>query len=197
MQASLLEMVLAITIAGLIFAAAIIPTTQTMVAYQEAEANVRTATSQATATVRAEQVAASIWRDADPPQDHDTLSTAQSSRMEVGDWELRKTADCFQQKWASTGWSPIAEPVQSFAFQYLLNDGSWAASATASELEDVLAVRFDWSDPDTGRTYGGLIVTPDHAFAAGLIELPQPDTSEPYSREDYERTVTLSLGSWQ
>ena len=36
MQASLVEIVLAIAIAGLIFASAIIPTTQTAVAYQEA-----------------------------------------------------------------------------------------------------------------------------------------------------------------
>ena len=197
MQASLVEIVLAIAIAGLIFASAIIPTTQTAVAYQEAEAELREATAQATATVRPEQIAAGIWRDADPPENHDALSRAQSSRLAVGDWQLRENSGQFEQKWDTSGWTPIAAPVQDFALQYLLNSGSWASSVSWTALEDVLAVRFDWSDPDNGRKYGGLVVAPDRAFSAGLIELPQPDTSKPYSRDDYEQTITFSLGSWQ
>jgi hypothetical protein len=197
MQASLVEIVLAIAIAGLIFASAIIPTTQTAVAYQEAEAELRQATAQAIATVRPEQIAAEIWRDADPPQNHDTLSRAQSSRLAVGDWELRENRGQFEQKCSTSGWTPIAAPVQNLGFQYLLNSGAWTSSANGTALEDVLAVRFDWSDSDSGRKYGGLVVTPDRAFSAGLIELPQPDTSEPYRRDDYEQTITLSLGTWQ
>lgn len=197
MQASLLEMVLAISIAGLILAAAIIPTTETVVAYQQTEAELRQATSQATAAVRAEQVAANIWRDADPPESHATLQRAWASWLRVGDWELRQEEDQFKQKRGPTAWTPIAEPVQAFSFQYLLNDGSWTASVAEAQLAEVLAVRFDWSDSDSGRDYGGLVLAPDRAFSTGLIQLPPPDTSEPYDRENYEQTITLSLGSWQ
>jgi hypothetical protein len=197
MTASLMEMVLAIVIAGLIFASAIIPTTQTMVAYQEAEVDLRAGTLQATAAVRIEQVAACIWRDADPPANLDTLSKAQVSGVQVGDWELRQTGDYLEQNWASTSWSIIVQPVQTFALQYLMDDGSWTSSAAGPALEEVLAVRFDWSNPDNGRAYGGLTVAPDRAFSAGRIGLPQPDTSDPYDRADYEQSVTISLGSWQ
>ena len=197
MSASLVEMVLAIAIAGLILAAAIIPTTETVVAYQQAEAELRQATSQATAAVRAEQVAANIWRDADPPTDHATLQRAWAGWLQVGGWELRQEEDRFEQKRDPTAWTPIAEPVQALSFQYLLNDGSWTTSVAEAQLDEVLAVRFDWGDPVSGREYGGLVLAPDRAFSTGLIQLPPPDTSEPYDREDYEQTVTLSLGSWQ
>lgn len=197
MQASLVEMVLAIAIAGLIFASAIIPTTQTVVAYQQTEAEVRQATSQAVAAVRPEQIAASIWRDIDPPGNHNALLQAQPTLFAVGNWQLREDSGQFEQSWNDGGWTPIATPVQNFAFQYLLNSGVWASSASGTELENVLAVRFDWTDPDNGRKYGSLAVVPDRAFSAGLIELPKPDTSVPYRREDYEQTITFSLGSWQ
>lgn len=197
MHASLVEMVLAIVIAGLIFASAIIPTTQTAVAYQEAEADVRQATWQVTATVRTEQVAGHIWRDDEPPAGHDVLGKAQASQLEASCCELRYIADAYEQNVDSGGWGVIAEPVESLEFQYLLNDGSWVSAAVGGQLDDVLAVRFDWSSADDGRKYGGLAVVSDRVFSAGHVGLPQPDTSEPYSRADYERTITFSLGSWQ
>ena len=197
MQASLLEMVLAIAIAGLIFAAAVIPTTQTAVAYQQAEANVRAATWQVTATVRAEQIAGGIWRDTDPPANHDALTRARPGRLQVGDWQLRQRDGSVEQKWKSGDWTPIAEPVQGLAFEYLLNSGSWTSSVNNAQLGDVLALQFGWSEPGTGRPYGGLAVAPDRAFSAGLIQLPQPTLSAPYKRKDYERAIAFSLGSWQ
>lgn len=197
MNASLIEMVLAIVIAGIIFASAIIPTTQMALAYQEAEAEVRQATSQATASIRPQQLVASIWRDASPPANHDTLVRAQASRLTVGNWDLRGSGGSCEQKWSAGGWTPIATPVASLSFEYLLNDGTWAPSVGSSSLGDVLAVRFAWNDPDNGRKYGGLIVAPDRSSSAGLIQLLQPDTSSTYQRSDYERTITFSLGSWQ
>jgi type II secretory pathway pseudopilin PulG len=196
MHASLVEMVLAIVIAGLISASAIIPTTQTAVAYQKAETDVRQATWQATATVRTEQVAGSIWRDDEPPAGHDTLLTAQADQIEVGNWELRRDGYRYEQNLDSGAWTAIAEPVVSVSFQYLLNDGSWASSITAEQLDDVLAIRFDWNSSTNGRKYGGLVVAPDRAFSAGVIRLPVPDTSEPYSRAEYQRSFTFSLGTW-
>ncbi len=196
MQASLMEMVLAIVIAGLIFASAIIPTTQTAAAYQENEADARQATWQATATVRTDQVAGNIWRDVDPPAGYDDLLTAQSDQLEVGEWELRQDTDRFEQNLDSGGWVAIAQPVENVAFQYLLNDGTWTSSASG-QLDDVLAIRFDWSSTDNGRKYGGLMVAPDRAFSGGVVELFQGAGPATYSRPDYERTITFSLGSWQ
>jgi type II secretory pathway pseudopilin PulG len=196
MSASLIEMVLAIVIAGLIFASAIIPTTQTAAAYQENEADARQATWQVTATVRTEQVAGNVWRDAEPPDNHDALLKAMASQLWVGDWKLRHVAERYEQNGDSGGWATIAEPVENAAFQYLLNDGTWVSSAN-SQLDDVLAVRFDWSSTDNGRKYGGLMVAPDRAFSGGVVELFQGAGPATYSRPDYERTITFSLGSWQ
>jgi hypothetical protein len=197
MNASLVEMALAIGIAGLIFASAIVPTTQSAIAYQQAEAELRQATAQATAATRAEQVAGSIWRDADPPGGHATLERARAVRLQVGDWKLRENGGSLEQQSKSTAWAAIAEPVQNLSFKYLLNDGSWATSVNKAQLGDVLAVRYSWADPDSGRTYDGRVIAPDRAFSAGLLKLPQPDTAQPYQRKDYERTLTFSLGSWK
>jgi hypothetical protein len=197
MNASLVEMALAIAIAGLIFASAIVPTTQSVIAYQEVEAELRQATGQATAAVRAEQVAGSIWRSADPPAGHGALQKARAARLQVGDWELRQSKGRFEQQWKSAGWAAIAEPVDSLSFQYLLNDGSWTTSVDKAQLGSVLAMRYAWTDSDSGRTYAGLTVAPDSAFSGSLLELPEPDTSNPYQRKDYERTLSFSLGSWQ
>ena len=197
MGTSLVEMVLAIAIAGIIFASAIIPTTQMALAYQEAEAEVRQATSQATASVRPQQLVARIWRDASPPANHDALVRARARRLTVGNWDLRGSGGSFKQNWGTGGWTPIAAPVAGFSFEYLLSDGTWTSSVGSSSLGDVLAVRFAWNDPDNGRRYGGLTVAPDRSFSAGLIQLLQPDTSTTYERSDYERTITFSLGRWQ
>ena len=197
MTASLVEMVMAIVLTGLIFASAIIPTVQTLVAYQDAELDLQKGTVQTTAAVRAEQVAADIWRDADPPDSGAPLQVAGAGRLEVGDWELREEKGRVEQRWRAGVWTPIAEPVLSFSFQYLLNDGTWVTTVPKAKLDAVLAVRFGWSDPDSGMPSSGLIVAPDRAFSAGLLELSMPDTSAKYRRKDYEREITLSLGSWE
>ena len=203
MTASLVEMVLAIAITGIIFVSAIVPTTQIMIAYQEAEAGVRGATAHAMAGVRVEQTAAAIWRDDDPPENHAKLAGLGNRLLEVGAWrlELRSRTDEIGQQhsggWASP-WTPLTGSVQTRSGftgmnRFLLNDGSWGPSGAA---DDVLAVQWGWADPGNGRQYGGLMVAPDRQFSAGLIELPQPETSVKYDRDDYERTMTLSLGSW-
>jgi hypothetical protein len=169
MNASLVEMALAIGIAGLIFASAIVPTTQSVIAYQQTEAELRQATAQATAATRAEQVAGSIWRDADPPAGHAALERARAARLQVGDWTLRQNKGRFEQQLKSTAWAAIAEPAQNVSFQYLLNDGSWTTSVNKAQLGDVVALRYGWTDPDSGRTYDGRVATPDSTFSAGLL----------------------------
>jgi len=196
MNVSLIEMVLAIALSGLILASAILPTTQVMVAYQDAELEGRTMLAQTAAAVRAEQLVGAIWRDPNAPDGHATLQAALASQLQVGAWQLRASGNRLEQQRSTGGWAPIAQPVQGFSFQYLLDSGTWTAAPAAGELADVIAIRFAWSDPDSGLPYGGLVVTPDCSFAAGTISLETPSVSNPYRRTDYTRTMTLSLGRW-
>lgn len=196
MSASLLEMVLAIAIAGLIFAGAIIPTTNLAVAYQRGEALVRQATAESLAAVRVEQIFSTLWRDPQPPGGHGPLQAASRSRMRIGDWQVGRARDRLEQRRQGVPSGVIAEPVANVSFQYLLTDGSWVSQVRSARRDDVLALRFSWTDRATGRRYQGAALAPDRAFSGNLIELPEPDTGTPYRREDYMRTAHFSLESW-
>jgi hypothetical protein len=196
MGTSLIELVLAMMIAGLIIAAAILPMTQAAVAYQETELAVRTATAQAMATVRLSQVAESIWRDDDAPPGLDIVRRARPSELTVGDWSVRQHSGWLEQSLGNRGWARIAGPVSDVTFVYLLSDGSQASSVASSRLDDIVAIRYSWRDAETGRRRVGRIVAPDGQFAGGVIALPQPDLSGTYRRDDFERRVSVSLGSW-
>ncbi len=187
---------MAIALAGLIFASAIIPTVKTMSAYQEAELDLKAVSAHALAEARADEIAASIWRDADPPAGLGPLRTARADRLEVGDWELRASGDAVQQKCRPGDWAPLANAVQTFNFEYLLGDGTWKPSVSSGQLEEVVAVRWSWKDRGSGLPFGGPVPTPDYAYSAGLLNLSKPDTSGTYRRRDFERTITLSLGDW-
>lgn len=196
MNASLLEVVLAIFLSGVIFASALIPTTQSMVAYQEAELNQQSMTAQMLALARVEQLAGAIWRDPNAPPDGAALTVAAASQLQVGTWEFRQSSSVLQQQRQAAGWSGLAGPVQNFSFQYLLRTGVWTATPAPADLANVLAVRCGWTDPAGGRPYGGVLVAPDHAFAAGLVSLAVPSHTTPYHRADYALQITLTLGSW-
>ncbi len=189
-------MVLALAIAGLVFASSIIPTTRAMASYQQAELNLQTVTLQWMAGVRAMQVAGTVWRDKSPPAGYATLDQARADRLRVGDWELRAHKQSFEQRWQNDDRVSLAEPIESFTFQYLLDDGTWVSNPDAQQTDAVLAIRASWTDVDAGQKRGGLAVMPDRQFAGGLLELAPPDTSKPYKRKDYERQVKLPLGSW-
>ena len=128
MNASLLEMVLAIALSGLIFASALIPTTQSMVAYQEAELDLQSMTAQTLALARAEQLAGAIWRDPNAPPDGAGLSAAAADQMQVGTWGLRQNGGHLEQQRQAAGWAVLAPAVQNFSFQYLLRSGVWTAA---------------------------------------------------------------------
>jgi hypothetical protein len=196
MNVSLIEMVLAIALSGLILASAILPTTQVMVTYQQAEWDWQTMLAHAAAALRVEQLLDAIWRDPNAPGGHAALGAAQAHQIQVGNWELRANGTQLQQQRQSGGWAQLVAPAQAFAFRYLLGSGEWKASVGTSKLGDVVAARFDWTDPDSGLPYGGVWVLPDHSFSAGLISVYPTSTAPPYYRSDYEQTMTLSLGTW-
>jgi len=196
MSASLVEMVLAISIAGLIFAAALVPMTSAVVTYQETEAQARASDAHAIAAVRAEQIAAGIWRDADPPGACGDLAAAAQNELTVGDWSFRQNAGDVQQSWQGGAGATLANSASSFSFEYLLTNGTWVTAAGGEELDEVVAARVAWTDAEKGVRVAGGAVPGDRCFSAGLLELPEPDTSEPYQRSDYERAWALSLGRW-
>lgn len=194
---SLLEMVLAITIAGIIFAGAIIPTTQTIAEYQECQADLARATRQELARVRPEQIIERTWRDLAPPVGYGALSRAYAAELTVAQRGLRASGEQVEQNEAGGDWTPIAAPVRNFSFGYLGKDGVWANAVASENLDDVVAVRFSWSDAESGRTYIGFALPPDRCHSGGRIELSSPDTPQPYQREDYTRKFSISLGEWQ
>ncbi len=199
MNVSLIEMVLAIALSGLILASAIIPTTQVIVTYQEAELDGQTMLAQSAAALRAATLVNSIWRDPNAPDGHAALETAKDDSLRVGDWRLRAKSGRLEQRGEPGDWATLATPVSAFSLQYLLGSGTWT-SAPHDDDDDgdyVIAIRFNWNDPDSGLAYGGVLVSPDCAFAAGLVNLPTPSTANPYRRADYTRSTTLSLGSWR
>jgi hypothetical protein len=196
MSASLLEMVLAIALAGMIFAAAIVPTSQTLVDYQKSEIDLRNLSAHGMATVRFEQVAGSIWRDPNGPLGSATLQAASASQLQTSAWDLSQSAGSWQQRYQAGAAATLLPAVSSFTYQYLLNTGAWTASPTATEHSRIVALRCNWTDPVSGLPLGSIAVLPDHRFAAGLLVLPQPATTQPYSRDNYRRSLTFSLGAW-
>ena len=196
MSASLLEMVLAIALSALIVASALLPLTQVVVQYQEAELDSQTMQAQGAAAVRAAQIANAIWRDPNAPASLADLQTASATQLQVGDWRIRVDGTRVEQQHESEGWATIAEPVQDFSFQYVLNTGTSTAAPTADELAGVIAVKVGWSDVTSGLQYGGTLVPPDCAFTGGVVTLSAPSTGKAYKRADYEQHVTLTLGTW-
>ncbi len=196
MNVSLIEMVFAIALSGVILASAIIPTTQVMIAYQDAELDGQIMLMQSAAAVRAQQVANAVWRDPNAPDGHATLQSATAGQLQVGDWQLRAANGRLEQQRQATGWKTIAEPVQSFAFAYLLTSGVWTAAPAAGELGSVIVVRCGWNDSRSGLSYGATAVVPDRCFSAGVLSLERPSTGTAYRRADYERHSTLTLGTW-
>ena len=196
MNASLLEMVLAIALSGLIFASALIPTTQSMLTYQEGAVDLQNRSAQMLTLARAEQLAGAIWRDPNAPPDTANLQAAAAARLQIGSWELRQSGGRMEQRYRSGRWSTLASPVQKFSYQYLLRTGVWTTAPPAAQRANVLAVRYSWTDPASRLQYSGTLVAPDHAFAAGVVNLPMPDLTGRYQRSNYARRITLRLGNW-
>ncbi len=196
MYGSLLEMVLAIALTGLIFAAAILPTTQIIADYQKAEVDLQTQTMHAMAALRFEQVAGMVWRDPNAPAGTAALQTARRNQVQVGTSELRQTGGALQQRVGGGAAATLVPSVTGFAYNYLLNNGSWTASPTAPQLDQVIALRSGWTAPGSNTPFRTLVVAPDRRFGAGLLVLPQPNTSQAYQRGNYRRNLTFTLGRW-
>jgi hypothetical protein len=196
MYGSLLEMVLAIALTGLIFASAIIPTTQIVADYQKAEVDLQARTRHAMAGLRFEQVAGTTWRDPNGPAGTAALQTAQRSQLQVGTSELREAGGALQQRIGGGSTATLVPSLTGFAYSYLLNNGTWAANPTAGQLGQIIALRASWTAPGSNTPFSTLVVAPDRRFGAGQLILPQPNTSQAYRRSNYVRNLTYTLGRW-
>lgn len=198
MSASLVEMIAAIAIAGLIFAGALLPVTDTVHRYQVSETDLQQTTTQHLAALRVRQVAASIWRTGDPPGVHDVLKRATPTRLATTRWELRAGKDRLWQVYRGRKPAAIAQPVRKFALRYLLDTGQWIKTPRSSQLARIVAVRYGWIGPESTAVYVGVAVPGDRAFAGREVRLPKPKAGgKPYRRSDYERTIDLDVKEWK
>jgi hypothetical protein len=197
MSGSLVEMVLAIAIAGIVFACAIVPTTNVVMTYQRDEGDLRLSTVQSMAALRVEQVGSSLWRDKSPPDGHAMLKAADGKQLSVGEQGIRLSKEQLQQRQAGGAWALLAEPVDEFAFTYQLSNGKWVSKVDAADSDDLIAIQYDWTDPQTSQTYGGTLATTDRMCWAEPIQLPEAVLDPPkYDRSEYQETIELPLGSW-
>lgn len=197
MSLNLVEMALAIALAGLVFAGAIVPVTQTVVAYQESEDELRDVTTHYLAAQRVERLAASIWRAGDAPANHGTLQKAVATRLSVGVWDIHRNKQELRQEYKGGGAALIAQPIEKLGMQYLLDDGSWQTAVKTPDLGRVVALRYQWQDADHKRAYRGLIVPTDRVLADRSVALPKPLEVTTYRRSDYEQKVELKLEPWK
>lgn len=197
MSSSLTEMMVAISILGLVMTGLVVTTAKTIITYQAADAQVEASTGHAMASLRGEQIVGRTWRDADPPAGYGDLTQAKAAEVRVGEWRLRASSGNLEQLRDGSPYEPLAENVAGFEFSYRVGGGAWISQTlNANQRAALVAVKSRWTDAVTGRVFGGITVLPDRQFATGTIALPSPDTSGTYSRSDHERQMTMSLGSW-
>lgn len=196
MSVSLLEMVAAIAIAGVIFAGALIPVTQTVLAYQEAEADGQQRDSQYLATQRVRQLTASVWRTGDPPPGHAALTDAGARVLGVGTCELRQAKKQLQQNDTAAGDGILAAPVESFALSYQLADGQVTTGVDAGDFDQITAIHYKWKDD--GVIYGGVAWPTDRALSGWMLTLPEPESAAvSYRRADHKQTINLTVKPWE
>lgn len=192
-----MEMVIAIAILGLIMTGLIVTTTQTIVTYQATDARVAESSDHAMAALRAERIAARVWREPDPPAGYADLLAAKSDELRVGDWRFRVNSDALEQAHIVLPYEPLVDDVSGFAFSYRISGGGWISQTLDSaQRSTVTAVKYQWTDAVDGRSFGGIVVLGDRQFSAGILGLRSPNTSGPYSRSDHEQQITMNLGTW-
>jgi hypothetical protein len=196
MNSSLLEMVLAIALSGLILASAVIPTTQALMKYEAAQLDLRNMEAHALVLTRAEQLTGAIWRDANGPTGTGALAVGETGAWSVGWWAMRVNGDRLEQRFQSGTWGLLASPVQSVSAQFMLDTGVWTSNPPSDSVGEIIAMRFGWTAADSKQPHGGAYVTPDHALNHRLLWLAAPDHSKPYQRSDYACQIKLTVGAW-
>lgn len=198
MSASLVELVVAIALAGILLSGALIPVTQTVHDYQVASAAVERSSEHALAGVRFEQVATAVWRFDDPPGDFGALTRAYSTSFAAGAWALDERDGMVRQARDGEAAAPLATDAKSFALSYRVEGGGWVSSVSAADFDALRAVRFTWSDAASGALYFGVCTPADAAFAGQQLGFPAAGTvSATYQRADHERSVALTVGVWK
>ncbi|MGE0481420.1 MAG: hypothetical protein AB7Q17_13210 [Phycisphaerae bacterium] len=198
MSLNLVEMVVAIVLAALVFSVALAPTYQVLATGERVETLVRELDAHATVATLIERRLQRVWRAAAPPPDSGTLDVAREREVRVGAWRLRAQGDRLQQSIrGGGGFQTLLRPVASVQFAYQTEDGAWVERLNHAAARDrVHAVRIRWTDPAAQRSYQALAGLADRQFAGAAVELPAPPDASGYRREDCTRVVALEVGVW-
>jgi hypothetical protein len=194
LKGSLVEMVLAITLSGLLLAGAIAPVMSVMVAYQRTQPAANNGLLSDTAALRAATVAGSVWRDANAPAGLGNITVIGGSALTVGNWALTVNGGRLQQAWQGGTAAPLTTPIDQVSFQYQLDDGAWTSSV--ADTARVRALRLSWRDPNSLTTLRTTALTLDRALDAGALVVDQPTSGGTYNRSTYTRNVALTIGNW-
>lgn len=198
MSLNLVELVLAIVLAALVFGVALAPTYQVLATGERVETLVRELDAHATIAVLIECNLARVWREPDPPPGAAPLDFAREREVRVGAWRLRVHGNQLQQRTSGGGgYQTLLSPIAAAQFAYQTDDGAWVDRlTTAAARGRARAVRVRWTDPTAQRSYQALVALADRQFANVTLELPAPPDAPDYRREDYTRTVALEVGMW-
>ncbi|MBN2445850.1 MAG: hypothetical protein JXO22_03950 [Phycisphaerae bacterium] len=196
MSASLVEIVMAMVLAGLVFVGAMVPTTQTVVTFQRAEADSLQDGAQFLAARRVQQLAASVWRAADAPYNHALITEADHTRMTVGDWSIRERKNQVWLEDDSAGGAPLAGPVSDFELDYCVGGGKWVQKVSTAGFGSIVALRCAWTHD--GRTYRTVVAPTDAWLAGRTLALPAAEEGKAiYRRSSYMSTVELDVEPWE
>ncbi len=195
MNSSLTEMVLAIAIAGIVLAMVAVPTTKMVIAEQKLEAQMTETQLQHLAAVRLETLGQRIWRTDQPPAGHAPPRWLARLGMFVGDHLVAGWRPVIYSYRRGAIFTPLVRGIDRFVMRYRLRDGSETSVVRRSAFDQLVAARYEWQ---AGRfTFSGWVVPLDRAFDAWPLSLPAADTSTPYSRNDFTRSLSFDLGTWR
>lgn len=190
-------MVMAITLSALILGAAVLPVFNLLATNEETQASLTALDDHTTAVVVAERIAASVWRDANPPANRGTATEAEKKRFTVAGAMVRNSNVKLEQQWPAAPVAKLVDAVANFTPLYMLTDGATAANLNSGQLAKLAAIKLSWTDSATGRKLQFTGLAGDRQFWAGLVNLPHPVTNNAYDRHQYERLATYALGTMQ
>ena len=195
MNTSLTEMVLAIAIAAIVLAMVAVPTTKMVIAEQKLEARMRDVQTQRLAAVRLERIGQHIWRTDQPPTGYARPHWLARTGMFVGDHLVAGWTPTMYSYRNGAVFTPLAHGIDRFAMGFRLTNGSETSVVQKTAFDQLVAARYQWQSGPF--TFSGWSVPLDRAFDASPLALPAADTSKPYSRSAWSRTLSFDLGTWR
>jgi len=175
MSTSLIEFVMALILSGVVFASAVIPTSSLLARQETLQQEARARARHQDASAQVQRVLTRIWRPEDAPTGYEPLTAATSQQVQVGTWTCSFAADGLQLTRNDGTPATLVGPLSEASFSYRLTDGDWAGSVSSDQFDQIVAIRYAWTDPDTSWAYGNLAVPTDRMFGDLTLKLPETD----------------------